>query len=123
LGLDASRNFFVEGLPTDIFLPAGGQGIIALQIRGDDKPTKTIVKLVNHLETLLCLQAERNVLRLLDVDCNAPVGVLARIENGKMKMRGQFFEGDSAAPRQAEVEGEVNERARLARDLANRLRT
>jgi hydroxymethylbilane synthase len=120
--LDASLDFFVEDLPAEIFLPAGGQGIVVLQIRGDDGPTKAVVELVNHCETLLCLQAERSFLRLLNVDCNAPVGVLATIEKGQMKMLGQFFDGDSAAPRQAEVEGEVDGGARLARELASRLR-
>jgi hydroxymethylbilane synthase len=120
--LGASLDFFVEDLPEDIFVPAGGQGIIALQIRGDDESTKAIVEGVNHRETLLCLQAERNFLRLLNVDCNAPVGVLARIENGRMKIHGQLFENDSAAPRQMEVQGGVDEGSELARDLACRLR-
>jgi hydroxymethylbilane synthase len=121
--LDASLDFFVEDLPEEIFVPAGGQGIIALQIRSDDGSTKAVVELVNHRETLLCLQAERNFLRLLHVDCRAPVGVLARIENGQMKMLSQFFERESAAPRRGEVEGGVDEGARLARELAYRLRT
>ena len=121
--LEVSVGFFVEDLPTDIFLPAGGQGIIALQIRSDDGSTKAVGELVNHRETLLCLQAERNFLRLLNADCNAPVGVLARIENGQMEMLGQLFESESAAPRQAEVEGEVDEGEGLARELACRLRT
>jgi porphobilinogen deaminase len=58
----------------------------------------------------------------LNVDCNAPVGVLARIENGRMKIHGQLFEGDLAAPRQMEVQGGVDEGAELARHLAHRLR-
>src|SRR5437773_11058929 len=50
--------FFLEVLPCKVFLPAGGQGIIALQIRSSDRRAKTIVDPVNDHETLLCLRAE-----------------------------------------------------------------
>src|SRR6267378_5422424 len=53
------RQFFLEILPCATFLPAGGQGIIALQVRIDDQSTKALLAVVNDRETLLCLQAER----------------------------------------------------------------
>ena len=120
--LGVAIGFHVELLPSDTFLPAGGQGIIALQIRCDDERTKGIVDLVNDDETLLCLRAEREFLRLLNVDCNAPVGVLARIEDGNMKMRAQFFAPDSVAPRSAEVEGNCDEGNHVAEKLARQIR-
>jgi hydroxymethylbilane synthase len=48
------RQFFIEVLPREIFLPAGGQGIIAMQIRADDERVRAIVDLVNDRQTLLC---------------------------------------------------------------------
>jgi hydroxymethylbilane synthase len=113
--------FFVEILSREIFLPAGGQGIIALQICANDKGMKTIVDLVNDSETLLCLRAEREFLRLLQGDCNCPVGVLATIDNGKMKLRAQLFTDQLAAPREAEVKGTHDEGERLALQLLKRL--
>jgi hydroxymethylbilane synthase len=121
LGLSPA-NLFVEMLPREIFLPAGGQGIIAIQCRLDDEQARQIVDLVNDAETSLCLRAERAFLRLLNVDCNAPVGVLARIDNGTMKMRAQFFVNGSTAPREAEVEGEVHDWKELAADLWKQIR-
>ncbi len=116
------QRFFLEILPCEVFLPAGGQGIIVLQVRSDDQRTKTIVDPVNDRGTLLCLQAEREFLRRLQGDCNCPVGVLASIEDGKMKMRAQVFLEGAVAPHQGEVEGEPDERERLAADLLDRLR-
>lgn len=113
--------FFLEILPCEIFLPAGGQGIIALQVRVDDQSTKALLQLVNDPETLLCLQAEREFLRRLHGDCNFPVGVHATISNGTMKMRAQVFEGESLSPRQAEVEGASNEDTRLAAELLRKI--
>src|SRR5213078_3777028 len=116
------QRLFLEILPCEIFLPAGGQGIIVLQVRSDDQRTKTIVDPVNDRGTLLCLQAEREFLRRLQGDCNCPVGVLAKIEDGKMKMRAQVFLQGAVAPHQGEVEGEPDERKRLAAELLDRLR-
>jgi hydroxymethylbilane synthase len=114
--------FFVEILPHEIFLPAGGQGIIAIQVRANDQTTKAIADFVNDRDTLLCLRAEREFLRLLQGDCNCPVGVLATIENDKMKMRAQLFTDQSAAPREAELEGPCDEGECLATELLNLLR-
>jgi len=115
------RQLSLEIIPPEVFLPAGGQGIIALQVRANDETMKAIVDLVNDHKTLLCLRAEREFLRLLHGDCNCPVGVLATIEGDKMKLRAQLFTDLSAAPREAEVEGTHNERERLAVQLLSRL--
>ena len=115
------RQLSIEVLPPEVFLPAGGQGIIALQVRANDETMKAIVDLVNDHKTLLCLRAEREFLRLLHGDCNCPVGVLATIEGNKMKLRAQLFTDQSAAPREAEVEGVHNECEGLAVQLLNRL--
>jgi hydroxymethylbilane synthase len=116
------KQLFIEILPHEVFLPAGGQGIIALQLRAGDRRTAGIVDLVNDCETLLRLQAEREFLRLLHGDCNCPVGVLATIEGDKMKLRSQLFTDESAAPRTGEVEGPRDEGERLAERLLHRLR-
>ena len=114
--------FFFEILSREVFLPAGGQGIIALQIRADDQSTKALLESVNDHETLLCLQAEREFLSRLHGDCNFPVGVHATINNGKMKLRAQVFEGESPAPRQAEVEGGCDEGGTMAAELLRRIK-
>ncbi len=113
--------FFFDILPREIFVPAGGQGIIALQIRADNQTTKAFLESVNDPETLLCLRAEREFLSRLHGDCNFPIGVNATIKNGKMKLRAQVFEGESPTPRQAEVEGESGEREQLAAELLRKI--
>jgi hydroxymethylbilane synthase len=116
------RQVFLELLPRKTFLPAGGQGIIALQIRGNDQGSSALLDPINDRETLLCLHAEREFLRGLHGDCNFPVGVLATISNGKMKLRAQVFEGESPAPRQAEVDGGCDEGGTLATELLRRIK-
>ena len=115
------HQFFIEVLPREIFLPAGGQGIIALQILADDESTRAIVNPVNDHETLLCLRAEREFLRLLQGDCNSPVGVLATSKSGIMKMRAQVFQEGSDAPGAGKVEGSCDEGERLAAQLLRQI--
>jgi len=129
LGFSATRTetgfeggqFFLEILPLELFVSAGGQGIIALQIRSNDQNTKAFLASVNDPDTLLCLQAEREFLSLLHGDCNFPVGVYATISNGRMKLRTQVFEGELPMPRQAEVDGASDEGDQLAAELLRKI--
>ena len=120
-GFEGGKLFFAI-LSRDVFLPAGGQGIIALQIRADDQSTKALLESVNDHETLLCLRAEREFLSQLQGDCNSPVGVQATINNRRMKLCAQVFEGQSPEPRQAEVEGCCEEGDTLATELLRTIR-
>jgi hydroxymethylbilane synthase len=130
LGYDLSRgSFSFEGtlfhvgiLSRDEFLPAGGQGVIAMQVKSDDEKTKAIADRINHRETLFCLQAEREFLRLLQGDCDSPVGVLATIEAETMRMRAHVFEAGESEPRTGEVEGSIsNSVEALAAELLDRI--
>ena len=114
-------HFFLEILPCETFLPAGGQCIIALQTRADDHSTKAMLDSINDRETLLCLEAEREFLRQLHADCNFPVGVLANIHNGKMNIRAHVFLAESPAPKEAEVEGGCEEGTALAKELLRQI--
>jgi len=129
LGFSATRTetgfeggqFCLEILPLELFVSAGGQGIIALQIRSNDQNTKAFLASVNDPDTLLCLQAEREFLSLLHGDCNFPVGVYATISNGRMKLRTQVFEGELPMPRQAEVDGASDQGDQLAAELLRKI--
>jgi hydroxymethylbilane synthase len=104
-------------LPRDDFVPAGGQGIIALQVRSDDKETRQLVNGINDAEALLCLRAEREFLRLLQADCDQPVGVAAILQGRIMMIRGQVFEPGNFIPKQAVVRGLSDHAEKLAAEL------
>jgi len=115
------RDFSIDVLPREIFLPAGGQGVIAIQMRTDDEWAKALVSPLNDFDTRLCLRAEREFLRLLQADCNQPVGVLAVIDGTKMKIRAQVFEPDATTPREGVVEGRSTEADKLAAELLRQI--
>jgi len=124
LGYDLTRDAFefegvslrAETLAAEVFLPAGGQGIVALQVRSDDD-RKDIVRAVSNAETFSCLEAEREFLLLLQGDCGSPVGVLAAISGMKMTVQAQVFESPRVEPRTARVEGEASAPKKLAKEL------
>ena len=117
----ASTNFFVEILPTEDFLPAGGQGVIALEVRSKDEKTKRFVDTINDRETLICLRAEREFLRLLQGDCDSPVGVQARCEGDSLRMRAQVFKSNEKPPLVDSVEGRDDDPEGLAAQLMKKL--
>jgi hydroxymethylbilane synthase len=115
------RELSAEFLPREIFLPAGGQGVIAIQIRRGDDRVRMLLESINHFDTRLSLRAEREFLRLLQADCNQPVGVYATIEGSTMIIRGQFFDLKATKPHQAMVEGPSENAEALAAELLCRI--
>ncbi len=102
-------------LSADDFLPAGGQGIVALQIRAEDEKTRASLAPLNHAPSLLCLHAEREFLRRLQGDCGTPVGVLAKLDSEIMTLRAQIFDEGETAPRQGAVTGAPDPEALAAK--------
>ena len=117
-----NSEFFLEVLPQEIFLPAGGQGIIAMQMRSGDDRVRMLVEPLNDFDTRLCLRAEREFLRLLHGDCNQPVGVLAIVDGTIMKMRGQVFDLEATTPRKGSIEGPSEDAEQLAAKLLKEIR-
>ena len=113
----------VEGeiLSPDDFLAAGGQGVIALQVRRDNESTNDLLEPLNHRPTHDCLRAEREFLRLLKGDCDSPVGVQARIDEEKLTLRAQVFETEKAAPRVGKVSGALADCEAIAAHLMAQL--
>jgi hydroxymethylbilane synthase len=60
----------------DVFVPAPGQGVIAVQAR-EGSASSDVAGAVSHAGTLACLRAERAAVRELDARCHTPVGVHA----------------------------------------------
>lgn len=130
LGLDLNGSetefentkFFVTRLPREVFVPAGGQGIIAIQILSEDEQLREIVTAINHFDTRLSLRAEREFLRLLAADCTQPVGVFADIDGTNMTLRAQIFDLGATTPREAIVGGASEDAEKLAAKLFEAIR-
>ena len=75
-------------------IPSAGQGIISLQCRKDDEKIISILKKINHYETYQRACAERNVLKVLEGDCETAVGVHAVIQEKEITLEAELFSLD-----------------------------
>jgi hydroxymethylbilane synthase len=75
-------------------IPSAGQGVIALQCRKNDQELIEILNKVNHKSTHNCIKAERNVLKVLEGDCETAVGAFAKIDNHKIDLEAELFSLD-----------------------------
>jgi hydroxymethylbilane synthase len=77
-------------LPLSVMLPAPGQAAIALQVRADADAVRTLVARVDHPPTRLAVITERALLRRLGGGCLAPLGALATVRDGRLRLRAAF---------------------------------
>ena len=77
-------------------IPSAGQGVIAIQCRKNDKDIIEFLKKINHQNTHNCIKAERNVLKVLEGDCETAVGAFANIEGDKINLEVELFSLDGS---------------------------
>ena len=83
LGWDAK---ITEYLPLEYFLPAVGQGALAIETRKGDSVIEEYVSVLNHLPTRQAVNAERAFLHAVEGGCRAPVAALATIDGQILKI-------------------------------------
>jgi hydroxymethylbilane synthase len=113
----------VEGeiLSPEDFVPAGGQGVIALQVRRDDARVQDLIDAINDRATHVCLRAEREFLRLLNGDCDSPVGVQAKLEAGELRLQAQVFEATATPPSVGTTAGPADDPEAVAAKLMKQI--
>jgi hydroxymethylbilane synthase len=104
------------------FVPAPGQGILALEGRAEDAHVVRAVRDINDAETFACLLAERALAKALGASCNTPLGAWAvPARDGRLRMRAWVGLPDGSAWCSDELLGEASEPETLGREVAARL--
>jgi hydroxymethylbilane synthase len=105
------------------FLPAVGQGAIAITGRSGDEQAAALLAPILDPATGIALCCERALLRVLDGSCRTPIGGLAKVEGTEIALHAiilrpdgsEFFEARQRGPQsEAERIGEATARALLA---------
>ena len=78
----------------DELIPCAGQGIIAIQCREDDNEIKKLLENINDKDTRTVANAEREVLKVLEGDCDTAVGVFAKSNGEKVDLLSELFSVD-----------------------------
>lgn len=106
-------------------LPAPGQGALAVEVRGDDAHTASLVAVLDDHDTRACTTAERALLAELEAGCSAPVGALAEVVEGvdgpELSLRAVVTSPDGTADLRRSLVGDPATPADLGRRLAHLL--
>ena len=112
-------------LDLDRFLPAPGQGAIAITARSADARALQALEPISDAATAAALAAERAFLAELEGSCRTPIAGLARIEAGRLQFRGEVLRADGSERFDIAAESAPADAERLGReagrDLAARL--
>jgi hydroxymethylbilane synthase len=119
LGLAAAAT---APLDVDDFLPAVGQGVIALEMRADDARTRAHVAKINDTAAATALAAERAFLAVLDGSCRTPIAGHARLAGDTLHFRGLIVKPDGRESFETERRGHTVDAAALGEDAGRELR-
>jgi len=108
-------------LDLDAFLPAPGQGAIALTGRANDARALEALAAIGDAKTHAELMAERAFLAELEGSCRTPIAGLARLEDGRLKFRGEVLRTDGSESFEIAAEGLPADAARLGREAGREL--
>jgi hydroxymethylbilane synthase len=102
LSIASSRHY----ITLDWMLPPPAQGAIGIVCREDDQEVLEICRSINHLDTEICITAERDFLAALHGGCAVPIAAHAEWRNDKLYFRGNIMSLD--ATQKVEVESEFD---------------
>lgn len=104
-----------------MFLPAVGQGAIAIAARKDDARVQALLKPILHGETGMAVRLERAFLARLDGSCRTPIGGHARLVEGRLAFRGEVLSPDGRLFVSVEREGDPEAAEELGDDAAQEI--
>jgi hydroxymethylbilane synthase len=108
-------------LDVEKFLPAPGQGAIAVTARRADARTLEVLNAISDSETMAALTAERAFLAELEGSCRTPIAGLARLEAGRLRLRGEVLRPDGSERFDIAVEGAPADAEWLGREAGREL--
>jgi len=108
-------------LAVEEFLPAVGQGALALECRADDASTRAILAAVDDPVAATAVAAERAFLTTVGGDCNTALAAHATVADGQVTLRALVADPDGRRQLEDHGTASAGEAAALGRKLAERL--
>ena len=75
-------------------IPSAGQAVVALQCKKNNDIITELLQRINHQPTHNCMLAERNVLKVLEGDCETAIGATSSIKNNQIILEAELFSLD-----------------------------
>ncbi len=118
LGLETHAT---EIFDVETFLPACGQGAVAIEIRSADMGASTRVSAIDHRDTSLALAAERAMLGVLDGSCRTPIAGHAKLSGDVLALEGLVVAPDGSDVWTVTRQGPASEAEAVGREAGEEL--
>jgi hydroxymethylbilane synthase len=113
------KTLFASTLHT--FLPAPGQGAIAVEIRSNDLESLRTVSVLSDSDTSAAVMAERAVLRALGGGCHLALGAHGRVDDGTLHLEAIFFDAQKNASETVRISGPAGQAEQMGITAAEKL--
>ena len=117
------ENEISEIFSAEEIIPSAGQGVIALQCREKDDETISILNKINHEETYKRAHLERNILKVLDGDCETAIGAHSVVDGDKITVEAELFSLDGKQRFYEKKVGNLNEFKEIGKEIVILLKT
>ena len=119
LGVQPRGHVFFP-LPPDWYLPAAGQGALAVESRSDD-PARAVAHLLEHAPTRAAVIAERAAMAALGAGCRVPAGFLGTVTGERLSVSGVVGDPEGTRLITARAEGRAADAEALGQELSDDL--
>lgn len=112
-------NIEYEELP--IMISAPSQGVVVVAGHSDNKEINEVLKQINHQETQICVEIERNFLKTLEGGCTAPIGAFAEMKDDKIRFVGRLCSLDGKDCIETDEIFDYDETKNFGKEIANQV--
>ncbi len=117
------ENEISEIFSAEEIIPSAGQGVIALQCRENDDEIISILNKINHEDTHKRAHLERNILKVLDGDCETAIGAHSVVDGDKITVEAELFSIDGKQRFYEKKVGNLNEFKEIGKEIGILLKT
>jgi len=117
------KDQIAEVFSTKEIIPSAGQGIISLQCRNDEDEVISVLDKINDQKTSQRANAERNVLKVLEGDCETAVGAHAIIEGDEIFLEAELFSLDGSQRFYEKKSSKIENAKSLGKEVGQILKT
>ena len=103
-------------------VPCAGQGIIAIQCNENNQDILRLIEKINDKQTRIIANTEREVLKILEGDCDTAIGVFAIIKNNKIELTAELFSVDGKSRFFIKEDDDIENHMILAKKIAGDLK-
>ncbi len=115
------KEYISSYIPSDLMLPAVGQGALGIEIHKDNTEVHEILSVLHHAETAAAVLAERSLLKELEGGCQIPIGALGRVTSSGLYLDAVVGSIDGSITYRKKMRGSKNSPELLGKKLAKDL--